>query len=192
MYQRFAGGARRVRLATIGMWLAHAGVGVFIVGVTMVKGFSVEHDARLAPGEHVDVGGYRFRLDNVRASDGPNYHAIRATIRVTRDGRAIATLHPEKREFIVSNTPTTEAAIDQGVLRDLYVALDQPAGGNAWTVRIQIKPFVRWIWGGCILMALGGLLAAADRRYMRQRAPQSRRAAATPAETSQALGETGR
>jgi cytochrome c-type biogenesis protein CcmF len=192
VYQRIVSARQRVRLATVGMWLAHAGVGVFVVGVTMVKGFPVEHDARLAPGEHIDVGGYRFRLDDVRENNGPNYRAMRATISVTRDGRAIATLDPEKREFLVSNTQTTEAAIDHGVLRDLYVALDQPAGGNAWTVRIQIKPFVRWIWGGCILMALGGLLAAADRRYMRQRAPQSRRAPAPAAETPPPLGETGR
>ena len=191
MVERIVKGRRRVTLATAGMWLAHAGVGVFIVGVTMVKGFPVEHDARLAHGESVDVGAYRFRLDDVRAIDGPNYRATRATIAVSRDGRAIATLHPEKREFLVSNTPTTEAAIDHGVLRDLYVALDQPAGGDAWTVRIQIKPFVRWIWGGCILMALGGLLAAADRRYAKLRATQRQPVQATAVPT-QPIGETGR
>ncbi|BAN28103.1 heme lyase CcmF/NrfE family subunit [Caballeronia insecticola] len=197
MAERFGQGARRVRLATVGMWLAHAGVGVFIVGVTMVKGFPVEHDARLMAGGAVDAGGYRFRLDRVEAIDGPNYRATRATITVTRDGRLIATLHPEKREFLVSNMPTTEAAIDQGVLRDLYVALDQPAGGGAWGVRIQIKPFVRWIWGGCILMALGGLLAALDRRYARRRAAQPAQAAHAEAAESadsalQPIGETGR
>ncbi|SAK81438.1 cytochrome c assembly protein [Caballeronia hypogeia] len=190
--ERVVKGRQRVRLATVGMWLAHAGVGVFIVGVTMVKGFPVERDARLVPGASVDAGGYRFRLDGVRAIDGPNYRATRATIDVTREGRSIATLHPEKRTFLVSNTPTTEAAIDHGVLRDLYVALDQPAGGDAWTVRIQIKPFVRWIWGGCILMALGGLLAAADRRHAKLRATQPRAAVTAIDETPRALGETGR
>ncbi|SAK78504.1 cytochrome c assembly protein [Caballeronia pedi] len=189
---RVVRGGRRVRPGTIGMWLAHGGVGVFIVGVTMVKGFPIERDARLAPGESVDAGGYRFRLDEVRAIDGPNYRATRGTLTVTRDGRVIATLHPEKREFLVSNMPTTEAAIDHGVLRDLYVALDRPSGGNAWTVRIQIKPFVRWIWGGCVLMALGGLLAAADRRYAKQRAPQPRAAVSMVAKPSQTVGETGR
>ncbi|MDR5790989.1 MULTISPECIES: heme lyase CcmF/NrfE family subunit [unclassified Caballeronia] len=190
--ERIIKGRQRARLATVGMWLAHAGVGVFVVGVTMVKGFPVERDARLAPGESVDAGGYRFRLDNVRAIDGPNYRATRATIAVTRDGKAIATLHPEKREFLASNTPATEAAIDRGVLRDLYVALDQPAGGGAWTVRIQIKPFVRWIWGGCVLMALGGLLAAADRRYAKLRAPQRAAAVAIAVEPPRSIGETGR
>ncbi|WP_277189072.1 heme lyase CcmF/NrfE family subunit [Caballeronia sp. BR00000012568055] len=156
--------SKRVTRTIVGMWLAHAGVGVFIVGVTLVKGYPVEQDARLARGESVEVGGYRFRLDGVREITGPNYRAMRAIIDVSRSGKSIATLLPEKRSFDVSDTQTTEAAIDHGILRDLYVAMDQPAGDDAWTLRIQIKPFVRWIWAGCVLMAAGGLLAATSRK----------------------------
>ncbi len=156
---------RSVPRATWGMWLAHAGVGVFIVGATLVKGYETERDVLLRPGESVSVNGYDFRYDGVRAVSGPNYRATRATLVASRGGEPVATLFPEKRVFAVQNTPITEAAIDHAVLRDLYVALDQPVGANAWSIRIQIKPFVRWIWGGCLLMALGGLLAATDRRY---------------------------
>ncbi|MFX1672648.1 heme lyase CcmF/NrfE family subunit [Paraburkholderia sp. A2WS-5] len=156
---------RSVPRATYGMWLAHAGVGVFIVGVTLVKGYEAERDVLLRNGESVSVNGYDFRFEGVQTVFGPNYQATRATLVASRGGEPVATLFPEKRVFAVQNTPITEAAIDHGVLRDLYVALDQPVGANAWSIRIQIKPFVRWIWGGCLLMALGGLLAATDRRY---------------------------
>ncbi len=159
------GRLRRVPRATYGMWCAHAGIGVFIVGVTLVKGYQVERDVLIHDGESFGVGGYAFRLDGVHDISGPNYQAKRATVSVSRDGRSVATLHPEKRLFLAQNMPMTEAAIDHGALRDLYVAMDQAVGDNAWTMRIQIKPFVRWIWGGCLLMAFGGLLAATDRRY---------------------------
>jgi cytochrome c-type biogenesis protein CcmF len=178
---------QRVTRAAVGMWLAHAGVGVFIVGVTLVEGYSIEHDARLARGESVAVGGYLFRLDQVSEADGPNYRATRAAVFVSRDGRPVGTVYPEKRTFAVSDTETTEAGIDHGVLRDLYVAMDRPAGDGAWTLRIQIKPFVRWIWAGCVLMALGGLLAATQRRRasVTAHAPSAR-------VTMKTLGETGR
>ncbi|WP_244438839.1 heme lyase CcmF/NrfE family subunit [Paraburkholderia dilworthii] len=156
---------RHLPRSTYGMWFAHAGIGVFIVGVTLVKGYQTEQDLMMRYGESVAIGGYVFRLDSVRDIDGPNYQAKRATVSVSEDGRPVAALHPEKRLFLVQNMPMTEAAIDHGMLRDLYVAMDQPVGGHAWTMRIQIKPFVRRIWGGCMLMALGGLLAATDRRY---------------------------
>ena len=156
---------RRVPRATCGMWLAHAGVGVFIVGVTLVKGYQVERDVPMRAGETVDVGGYQFRFEGVRDVEGPNYRATRAVVTVSRDSRRTATLYPEKRLFLVQTMPMTEAAIDHGVLGDLYVAMGEPIGAGAWSMRIQIKPFVRWIWGGCLLMAMGGLLAASDRRY---------------------------
>ncbi|HZZ04540.1 heme lyase CcmF/NrfE family subunit [Paraburkholderia sp.] len=157
--------ARRVPRAYYGMWLAHAGIGVFIIGVTMVKGYQVERDVPMRTGETVEVGAYRFRFDGVVQVSGPNYLATRASVAVSRDGRPVATLYPEKRMFLVQKMPMTEAAIDHGVLRDLYVAMGESIGAGAWTLRIQIKPFVRWIWGGCLLMAFGGLLAASDRRY---------------------------
>ncbi|SAL75501.1 heme lyase CcmF/NrfE family subunit [Caballeronia telluris] len=169
-----------------GMLIAHLGVGVFIVGVTFVKGFETERDVRLQRGESVTEGGYTFRFDGTRARDGPNYRAMQASISVTRDGKPVALLHPEKRFFVVQETPMTEAAIDRGVFRDLYVALgeevsaapDTRAGREAWTMRIHTKPFVNWIWGGCLLIALGGALAASDRRY--RSVVRARRDAAAP------------
>jgi cytochrome c-type biogenesis protein CcmF len=113
----------------------------------------------------VELGGYVFRFDGVSNARGPNYDAARATVSVTRDGRAVATLHPERRAYRVQESPMTEAAIHYGVFRHLYVALSEPLEAGAWIVRVHYKPFVSWIWGGCLLMALGGLLAASDRRY---------------------------
>ena len=101
---------------------------------------------------------------------GPNYTAVRATMTVSRDGRLVDTLYPEKRTYTVSRMPMTEVAIDRGVTRDLYVSMGEPLdNGAAWSVRLYVKPFVNWIWGGCLLMALGGLLAVADRRYRLKR-----------------------
>ncbi|MEW6689679.1 MAG: heme lyase CcmF/NrfE family subunit [Pseudomonadota bacterium] len=152
--------------AFLGMLLAHAGIGVFILGVTLVKSYEAERDVRLAPGESVALGGYEFRFEGVRDVRGPNYQATRGTITVLRGGATVTRLAPEKRVYRVQRNPMTEAAIDSGFTRDLYVALGEPVGeGGAWTVRVHVKPFVDWIWGGCLLMALGGILAASDRRY---------------------------
>ena len=148
-----------------GMLVAHLGVAVFIVGVTVVKGYEVERDVRMAVGDTVSVGGYTFRFDGAQNAKGPNYRASRGTVRVSRDGKEFAVLRPEKRTYNVSNMPMTEADIDTGLFGDLYVSLGEPVDGGAWSVRIYYKPFVTWIWGGCAIMALGGLLALADRRY---------------------------
>jgi cytochrome c-type biogenesis protein CcmF len=148
-----------------GMLLAHLGVAVFIVGVTMVKGYEQEKDVRMQPGETVELGGYTFRLDGVEEVKGPNYGAARATIDVSRNGKTVNVMHPEKRVYFVQDSPMTEAAIDTGFTRDLYVSLGDPLGGGAWLVKVHYKPFVTWIWIGCLIMGLGGLLAATDRRY---------------------------
>jgi cytochrome c-type biogenesis protein CcmF len=152
-----------------GMALAHIGVAVFVVGVTLVKGYESADDVRLRPGESAMLAGYSFRLDEVSSVKGPNYVAARAQVSVTRDGRAVATLHPERRHYGVQDQVMTEAAIDPGLTRDLYVSLGDPVsdarGAGAWLLKIQHKPFIDWIWGGCLVMALGGLLAASDRRY---------------------------
>jgi cytochrome c-type biogenesis protein CcmF len=148
-----------------GMTVAHLGVAVFIVGVTLVKGYETERDVRMAVGDTVRVGGYTFRFDGVRDAAGPNYRAVRGAVEVSRDGRPVRTLHPEKRVYNAQEMPMTEAAIASGVLGDLYVSLGDPVGDGAWTLRVYHKPFVTWIWGGCLLMALGGLLALSDRRY---------------------------
>jgi cytochrome c-type biogenesis protein CcmF len=155
----------RITSAFAGMLLAHAGIGVFIIGVTLVKSYETERDLRMLPGDTATLGGYDFRFDGVREVDGPNYTAARGTIIVLRDGQTIARLAPEKRVYLVQRNPMTEAAIDAGISRDVYVALGEAVGDDAWTVRIHIKPFIRWIWIGCLMMAFGGVLAASDRRY---------------------------
>src|SRR5216684_3751954 len=156
---------RNTPRATYGMLLAHFGVAVFVVGVTPVKGYESERDVRMEPGDTVEAGGYTFRFDGVRNVQGPNYIAGRGQIVVTMDGRPVTTLYPEKRLYTVQNMPMTEAAIDPGFTRDLYVSLGDSVSATAWIVRVQHKPFIDWIWGGCLLMALGGALAASDRRY---------------------------
>ncbi|MBI3042530.1 MAG: heme lyase CcmF/NrfE family subunit [Betaproteobacteria bacterium] len=166
----FTGGWRtRLRAqprAYYGMLAAHCGVAVFIVGVTMVKGYEIERDVRMAPGDTVTVGRYTFRFDGVTSVPGPNYRAARGAVTVTRDGRRIEVMLPEKRIYNVQQMPMTEAAIDTSPFRDIYVSLGEPAGdGGAWSVRVYYKPFVVWIWAGCAIMALGGLLALSDRRY---------------------------
>ncbi len=150
-----------------GMLLAHCGVAVFIIGVTLVRGYEVERDVRMAIGDTVVVGGYTFRFDGAQNVKGPNYRAARGMVSVSRDGRDVTVLRPEKRAYNVSNMPMTEADIDTGLFADLYVSLGEPVDNGAWSVRIYFKPFISWIWGGCAIMALGGLLALADRRYRR-------------------------
>jgi cytochrome c-type biogenesis protein CcmF len=136
-----------------------------VVGVTLVKGYESADDVRLKPGESASLAGYAFRLDEVSTVRGPNYVAARGHISVTRDGKPVTTLYPERRIYTVQEQVMTEAAIDPGITRDLYVSLGDPLGGDAWLLKLQHKPFVDWIWGGCLVMALGGLLAASDRRY---------------------------
>ena len=164
--------------AYLGMVVAHIGVAVFVVGVTLVKSYESDRDANMKPGDTVELAGYQFRLDEVANVRGPNYVAARATITVTRNRRPETVLHPEKRLYVVQNMPMTEAAIQPGLTRDLYVSLGDPLEGGGWLVRVQHKPFVDWIWGGCLIMAVGGLLAAADRRY-RVTLPAARPEAAT-------------
>ena len=148
-----------------GMLLAHLGVAVFIAGVTLVKGYETEKDVRMQPGDTVEVGGYAFRLDGLDQVSGPNYEATRGAMTVSRGGSKVRTLYPEKRFYQVQQMPMSEAAIDTGLTRDLYVSLGEPVDGGAWIVRIYYKPFVDWIWGGAFLMALGGILAISDKRY---------------------------
>ncbi|HKY29064.1 MAG TPA: heme lyase CcmF/NrfE family subunit [Pyrinomonadaceae bacterium] len=148
-----------------GMQLAHVGVAVFIVGVTMVTGYQSEKDVRMANGETVNVGGYDFRMNRVMDVTGPNYRAARAEIEVSRNGEPFRTMYPEKRAYLVQENAMTETAIDTGLFRDLYISLGEALPDGAWSVRVHYKPFVSWIWGGALLMALGGGLAVSDRRY---------------------------
>jgi cytochrome c-type biogenesis protein CcmF len=158
-----------------GMVVAHAGIGIFVVGVTMVKGLETSNDVNMRVGDTTMAGGYTFRFIDLQRVNGPNYTAMRGVFEVTHDGAKVATMAPEKRMFTVQQMPMTEAAIDRGFTRDLYISLGEAAESGAWVVRVQHKPFVSWIWGGCLIIAFGGLLAASDRRYRlaaRKRAPQ--------------------
>jgi len=152
-----------------GMHLAHVGVAVFVAGVTLVKGYEVEKDVRMAVGDTVHIAGYAVRLVGVNEVPGPNYLAQRGTVELSKEGRVLSTMHPEKRAYFSSEMPMTETAIDSGLTRDVYVSLGERLEGQgasaAWSVRVYYKPFVVWIWGGCLMMAMGGGLAAADRRY---------------------------
>ncbi len=152
-----------------GMHLAHIGVAVFVVGVTMVSSFQDEKDVKLAPGESVDVAGYHFVFNGVKQVNGPNYVAAQGDFDLTVDGKFQRKMNPEKRNYHSSAMPMTEAAIDAGFLRDVYVSLGEPIDRTKpegeWAVRVYYKPFVDWIWGGCVLMSIGGLLAMLDRRY---------------------------
>ncbi len=148
-----------------GMLLAHFGVSVFVVGVTMVSSFSTESDVRMEVGDTTAAGQYQVRMDGVKRVVGPNYVSSRASLSVTEDGKLVGVLTPERRVYNVSRSPMTEVAIDRGITRDVYVALGEPVSATAWSVRVHHKPFVNLIWIGCVLMALGGVLAAADRKY---------------------------
>jgi cytochrome c-type biogenesis protein CcmF len=163
--QRAQAALRQLPRGYWGMLLAHFGVGVFIIGVTLVRGYEVEKDVRMNVGDIVEAGGYRFKLEGLKSVQGPNYQATRGIVSVTRGDRSITTLYPEKRVYNVQQMAMTEAAIDTGITRDLYISLGEPLSDGAWVVRVYHKPFVDWIWGGAFLMALGGVLAVTDRRY---------------------------
>jgi cytochrome c-type biogenesis protein CcmF len=171
-----------------GMLIAHFGVAVFIIGVTFVTQFDVEKDIRMSPGQTIDLAGHSFRFDGARVVQGPNYRADRGTIRVfNREGEEVAVLSPEKRTYLVQTRPMTEAGIDPGFTRDIYVSLGETLGNGDWSLRLYYKPFVRWIWLGGILIGLGGLLAAADRRY---RMGALRKTAAAPPVSEQPVVES--
>ena len=152
-----------------GMHLAHVGVAAFVLGVTLVNSYETELDVRVEVGQTVELDGYKVRFDSLDEIAGPNYDSIRGHFSITRDGREIALLHPEKRVYRATRMPMTEAAIDRSLTRDLYVSMGEALSPTAWAVRIHLKPFVNWIWIGCLMMGGGGVLAATDRRYRRVR-----------------------
>jgi cytochrome c-type biogenesis protein CcmF len=159
------GGIATIPRAHWGMVLAHVGIGVFIFGVTLIKGYESSNEVRMAAGDTTSVAGYSFKLLGIEEIRGPNYVAARGRMEVSRDGKVVASLEPEKRLYMVQRMPMTEAAIDSGLFRDLYVSMGEQLDERIWIVRVQHKPLVAWLWGGCLLMAFGGLLAASDRRY---------------------------
>jgi cytochrome c-type biogenesis protein CcmF len=161
---------RQIPRAMVGMMFAHLGVAAFIFGVTMVQTYQIERDLKMGLGDSAEIAGYTFTFRGVRDRTGPNYQATQGLVEVSRDGRKLREMRPEKRVYRVQQNPMTEAAIAPSLTGDLYVSLGEPLDKDAWLVRIYIKPFIDWVWGGCLLMAFGGLLAVTDKRYrVRQR-----------------------
>ncbi len=157
---------KKIPLSFYGMSLAHIGVAVFIVGVTFTESMSLQKDLRMEQGDTISLGGYSFTFEGASSHQGPNYIAYEGAISIINsDGEAIGMLQPQKRVYQVRGMPMTEAGIDAGLFRDLFVALAEQLDNGAWSLRIYYKPFIRWIWLGCILMALGGFVAILDKRY---------------------------
>ena len=148
-----------------GMVIAHLGIAVFVLGVTVVKGFESEIAVKMHPGDVAHLAGYDFRFDGVESRNGPNYTASHGQIHVSKNGVLRTVLEPEKRLYTVTNMPMSEAGISPHLIHDLYASLGEPLDGGAWSVRIYHKPMVEWIWFGCLMMAFGGLLAMSDKRY---------------------------
>ncbi|MDR2872589.1 MAG: heme lyase CcmF/NrfE family subunit [Xanthomonadaceae bacterium] len=168
VWTRIRSGSGRITPEMLGMSLAHLGIGVFLVGALLVEALSLQREVALSPGQTISVDRYEFHFEDVDQIKGPNYLSDRGHIEVRKDSRPITRLHPEKRAYVSGGQVMTESGIRPGLLADIYVTLGEPLGNGAWAVRIHIKPFVRWIWIGALLMALGGFVAAADKRFRRK------------------------
>ncbi|MGH8129782.1 MAG: cytochrome c-type biogenesis CcmF C-terminal domain-containing protein, partial [Steroidobacteraceae bacterium] len=153
--------------AVLGMVIAHFGIGLATLGITGVQSFKVEKDVALGVGDAATVGGYDFRLAALRELRGANFIGVEADVVVSRQGRPITTLHPQKRLYNSGGNPMTEAGIEVGAARDLFAALGDNLGQGRWSLRLQYKPLIRYVWLGALLVALGGGIAALDRRYRR-------------------------
>jgi cytochrome c-type biogenesis protein CcmF len=180
--RRKAGTAGITRSA-LGMSVAHLGMGLFVLGVTVTSAFNIESDRALTPGESIEVGAYDFEMLELRNVEGPNYSAIEAVVEIRKDGEYVATVRPQKRQYLVQKNWMTEAGIYVSWNKDLFVALGDQLGNGAWSVRVQYKPMIRFIWFGAIIMALGGLIAVSDRRY-RLKASRTSQAGSAAAESA--------
>ena len=158
-------GAAGITRSVLGQSVAHLGLGVFVLGVTVVSAFGVESDRALSPGQSVEVAGYEFAMQGLSNVQGPNFSAIEADVEIRKDGEYVATVRPQKRQYLVQKSWMTEAGIYPGLDKDLFVALGDQLGNGGWSVRVQYKPLIRLIWLGTLIMALGGLIAISDRRY---------------------------
>jgi cytochrome c-type biogenesis protein CcmF len=167
VWSRFEQSGRQFTAEMLGMTLAHLGVAVFVIGALLTEGLSQQREVAVMQGQSVELGRYAFRFDGAERYQGPNYIGDRGTVTVFRNDAPLTVLHPEKRAYASGGQVMTEAAIDPGVTRDLYVAMGEPLGGGSWALRVHVKPFVRWIWAGALLMMLGGLVTATDRRFAR-------------------------
>ncbi|KQY52608.1 heme lyase CcmF/NrfE family subunit [Lysobacter sp. Root494] len=167
VWSRFEQTGRQFTAEMLGMTLAHLGIAVFVIGALLTEGLSQQREVAVMQGQRVELGRYAFRFDGAERYQGPNYIGDRGTVTVFHDDAPLTVLHPEKRAYASGGQVMTEAAIDPGFTRDLYVAMGEPLGGGSWALRVHVKPFVRWIWAGALLMMLGGLVAATDRRFAR-------------------------
>jgi cytochrome c-type biogenesis protein CcmF len=165
--KKLAGTGPRFTRGMIGMQLAHFGIAMTVLGITVTSSFSVVTDEGMQPGEELDISGYTFRFDGLRDVQGPNYDAVQGVFTVFRNGEEYTELRPEKRIYRVQTNPMSEAGIDAGWGGDLFIALGERLGDGSWSVRIQYKPLIRFIWFGCLIMALGGIVAVSDPRYRR-------------------------
>jgi len=162
---RRAEGSAGISRSALGMSIAHFGVGFFVIGVTIVSAFGEESDRAMRAGDTIDVAGFQFEMREIRDVQGPNYSAVEGVVEIRRDGEYIGTVRPQKRQYLVQQSWMTEAGIHPTWNKDLFVALGDRIGGGAWSVRIQYKPMIRFIWVGAFIMALGGLVSVSDRRY---------------------------
>ena len=188
--QRMISGLKKHSLSYWGMIIAHTGIAVTALGIGLTTVYSEQRDVRMLPGDVVDLAGYRYTLESIDTVRGPNYQSTQATLKVTEvsassEAKPIAILRPEKRFYVVARNMMTEAAIDPGLSRDLYVALGEDLGEGAWAVRVHIKPFVRCIWLGSIFMGIGGILAILDKRYARLARRANNTATTSAASTGQ-------
>ncbi len=179
---------QQVTTALLGMVIAHVGVGLFAIGASGVESYKIEKDVALKPGGSFAIAGYDFRFVNTIEVRGPNYDAVEALVEVTRDGVPVATLKPQKRHFWAQQTDGSQAAISVNWSRDLFVAMGNSLGDGAWSMRIQYKPLVRYIWLGALVMALGGFIAATDRRYRNKVPAAARDVATSPPDPEPKLG----
>ncbi len=166
LLQRWRGGLKPTA-GMLGMAIAHFGIGMFAIGASGVESYKIEKDVALKPGGSFAIAGYDFNFINARDVRGPNYDAVEALVEITRAGQQVALLRPQKRHFWVQQSDNSQAAISVSWSRDLFVAMGNPLGDGAWSMRLQYKPLVRYIWLGAIVMAIGGFIAARDRRYRR-------------------------
>jgi len=167
---RFDQAGKQFTAEMLGMSLAHFGIAVFVIGALLTEGLSQQREVAVTQGGSVELGRYSFRFDGAERYQGPNYVGDRGTVTVFHDDAPLTVLHPEKRAYASGGQVMTEAAIDPGFQRDLYVAMGEPLGGGSWALRVHVKPFVRWIWAGALLMMLGGFVTATDRRFARTNA----------------------
>ncbi len=160
---------KKIAASYYGMYLAHLGIAAIVLGVVLSSHMSIEKNVRLGIGESVVISGYDILFKKLEPIQGPNFTAMRGEFIVSEEGEQVAVMHPEKRRYMASGQAMTEAAIDPSLARDIYIALGEPLQGSEdWAVRIYVKPFVRFIWFGGILMFLGGLLALSDKRYRKK------------------------